>query len=184
MLGLWLLGLYAFIAILSWVIICVLCYKPIGIPTYYDQHGEYRLKQYEKSERWRQAASLGASIVAAVGIPITSAICTKAAAVYCQRRSDNKAPPLTLRQMLALADKGWNDSAVLKDLITPTTCHRVRSALLLLSIFFVVIGKSSLSYLDAVEPTSAPHHRGPRKPWPVSISGSSHDNACYNALRL
>lgn len=140
-LGLWLMILYAIIAILSWGITCVLCYRPVGIPNYFDQIGNYSRAQYEMNDRWRKAASFGASITAAVGIPVTSAICAKAAAVYCQRRSDVKAPPLTLRQMLALADKGWSDSAVLWDVLRPSTSRRTRSPLLLLSAVLVGIGK-------------------------------------------
>ena len=96
-LGVWLMVLYAVVAILSWDITCVLCCQLIGIPTYFDQVGHYSRSQYERSDGWRKAASVGSSIIAAIGIPVTSAICAKAAAVYCQRRSDAKTPLSTLR---------------------------------------------------------------------------------------
>ena len=140
-LGLWLMILYAIVAILSWSITCVLCYQSIGIPTYFDQVGNYSSSQYKRSAGWRKAAGVGSSIIAAIGIPVTSAICAKAAAIYCQRRSDAKAPPLTLRQMLALADKGWSDGAVLWDVLRPSTSRRIRSPLLILSAVLVGIGK-------------------------------------------
>lgn len=129
-LGLWLMISYAIIAILSWSITCVLCYQPIGIPTYFDQFGNYSRSQYERSDVWRRTASIGSSITTAIGIPVTSAICAKAAAVYCQRSSDAKVPPLTLRQTLALADKGWSDIAVLWNVLRPSTSRRTRSPLL------------------------------------------------------
>ncbi|MCJ1387060.1 hypothetical protein MMC17_010189 [Xylographa soralifera] len=138
-LGLWLIILYALIAILSWTITCVLCYQPIGIPTYFDQVGNYSRSRYESSERWRVAATLGTSVVGAISIPVTSAICAKAAAVYCQRRSDVKAPPITLRQMLALEDKGWSDSAVIRDVLRPSTSRQTRSPLLMFAAVLVVI---------------------------------------------
>ena len=131
-LGLWLMILYAIIAILSSSITCVLCYQPIGIPTYFDQVGNYFRSQYERSDGLRKAVNIGSSIIVAIGIPFTSAICAKAAAVCCQRRPDAKAPPLTLRQMLALADKGWSDIAVLRDVLRPSTGRRTRSTLLIL----------------------------------------------------
>ena len=140
-LGLWLMISYAIIAILSWSITCVLCYQPIGIPTYFDQVGNYSRSQYERSDVWRRTASIGSSITTAIGIPVTSAICAKAAAVYCQRSSNAKAPPLTLRQTLALADKGWSDSAVLWNVLRPSTSRRTRSPLLILSIVLVGIGE-------------------------------------------
>lgn len=140
-LGLWLMISYAIIAILSWSITCVLCYQPIGIPTYFDQVGNYSRSQYERSDVWRRRASIGSSITTAIGIPVTSAICAKAAAVYCQRSSDVKAPRLTLRQTLALADKGWSDSAVLWNVLRPSTSRRTRSTLLILSVVLVGIGE-------------------------------------------
>lgn len=140
-LALWLILLYAFIAILSWTITCVLCYQPIGVPTYFDQTGNYSRSHYETTDNWRKAASVGQAIVGVISIPVTSAICAKAAAVYCQRRSDAKNPQLSLRQMLVLADKGWSDSATLMDVIRPGTSRRTRSPLLILSAGLVAIGR-------------------------------------------
>ncbi len=140
-LGLWLIVLYGFVAILSWGITCVLCYQPIGVPTYFDQVGNYSRSQYERSEGWRKAADVGNAIIAAIGITVTSAICARAAAVYCQKSSDAKVPGLTLRQMLVLADKGWNDSAVLWDVLRPNTSRKTRSPLLILSAVLVGVGE-------------------------------------------
>ena len=132
---------YAFVAILSWSITCVLSYQPIGVPTYFDQSGNYSHSHYETTDNWRKAASVGQSIVSVISIPVTSAICAKAAAVYCQRRSDAKMPSLSLRQMLALADKGWTDSRTLLNVVRPSISRRTRSPLLLLSAGLVAIGK-------------------------------------------
>ena len=139
-LALWLILLYAFVAILSWIITYILCYRPIGVPTYFDQSGNYTRSHYETTDNWRKAASVGLTILGVISIPVTSAICAKAATVYCQRRSDDKAPSLSLRQMLALADKGWSDSATLLDVVRPSTSRRTRSPLLILSAGLVSIG--------------------------------------------
>ena len=140
-LALWLIVLYAFIAILSWTITCVLCYQPIGVPSYFDQSGNYSKSHYETTDNWRKAASVGLSILGVISIPVTSAICAKAAAVYCQRRSDANVPTQSLRQMLALADKGWSDSSTLLDVVRPSTSRRTSSPLLILSAGLVAIGK-------------------------------------------
>jgi len=140
-LGLWLIVLYGFVAILSWGITCVLCYQPIGIPTYFDQVGNYSRLQYKSNDRLRKAADVGNAIIAAIGITVTSTICAGAAAVYCQKSSDSKVPGLTLRQMLVLADKGWNDSAVLWDVLRPNTSRKTRSPLLILSAVLVGVGE-------------------------------------------
>ena len=140
-LALLLILVYAFVAILSWSITCVLSYQPIGVPNYYDQSGNYSQSHYETTDNWRKAASVGQSVVGVISIPVTSAICAKAAAVYCQRRSDAKTPSLSLRQMLALADKGWTDSATLLNIVRPSISRRTRSPLLILSAGLVAIGK-------------------------------------------
>ena len=139
-LALLLILLYAFVAIFSWTITCILCYRPIGVPTYFDQSGNYTRSHYETSDNWRKAANVGLSVLGVISIPVTSAICEKAATVYCQRRSDDKAPSLSLRQMLALADKGWSDSATLLDVVRPSTSRRTRSPLLILSTGLIAIG--------------------------------------------
>ncbi|KAM0796359.1 hypothetical protein BDR22DRAFT_976251 [Usnea florida] len=132
-LALLLILLYAFVAIFSWTITCILCYRPIGVPTYFDQSGKYTRSLYETSDNWRKAASIGLSVLGVISIPVTSAICEKAATVYCQKNSDDEVPLLSLRQMLALADKGWSDSATLLDVVRPSTSRRIRSPLLILS---------------------------------------------------
>ena len=140
-LALYLILIYALIAILSWSITCVLSFQPIGVPTYFDQSGNYSQSHYETTDNWRKAASVGQSIVGVISIPVTSAICAKAVAVYCQRRSDAKTPSLSLRQMLALADKGWTDFATLLNVVTPSSSRKTRSPLLILSAGLVAIGK-------------------------------------------
>ena len=140
-LALYLILVYAFIAILSWSITCVLSFQPIGVPTYFDQTGNYSQSHYETTDNWRKAASVGQSVVGVISIPVTSAICAKAVAVYCQRKSDAKAPSLSLRQMLVLADKGWTDFATLLNVVTPSSSRKTRSPLLILSAGLVAIGE-------------------------------------------
>ena len=132
---------FAFLAIFSWTVTCVLCYRPINVPSYYDQVRTVTKTQWDNNDRWRKAANVISTIVGSISIPVTSAICAKAAAVHCQRRSDGKPPPLSLRQTLALADKGWSDFGVLRSLLTPKTTHQTRSPLLLVSIGLVGLGQ-------------------------------------------
>ena len=140
-LALYLILVYAFVAILSWSITCVLSFQPIGVPTYFDQSGNYSQSHYETTDNWRKAASVGQSIVGVISIPVTSAICAKAVAVYCQRMSDAKTPSLSLRQTLALADKGWTDLATLLNVVTPSRSRTTRRPLLILSTGLVAIGE-------------------------------------------
>lgn len=61
---------------------------------------------YTKNEDWLQAAQVIRSIAAVLTIPLTSAVCARAAVAFVQQytRSD-----LTLRKTLVLADRGWTD---------------------------------------------------------------------------
>ena len=140
-LALFLVLVYAFVAILSWSITCVLSYQPIGVPTYFDQSGNYSRSHYETTDNWRKAASVGQSVVGVISIPVTSAICARAAVVYCQRSSDANTPSLSLRQMMTLADKSWTVIGTLAGLMRPSTSRRTRSPLLILSAMLVAIGK-------------------------------------------
>ena len=150
-LGFWLMLLYIFAAIVSWTVTCILSYRPIALPgsigglSYDDQSGTIYSKNWTYSERWRQAASIGSAVVAAVGIPVTSAICAKATAVYCERRSKAQRPSLTLRQTIALADHGWSDLGVIRNLFRPSTSRRTRSRLLVVSTGLAGLGKNSQS---------------------------------------
>lgn len=83
-LAIWLILIYAFIAILSWTITCLLTYQPTDVPTYFDQYGNHSRSHYQLTDRWRKAAGVGQTIVGVISIPVTSAICAKVAAVYCQ----------------------------------------------------------------------------------------------------
>jgi len=142
-LAIWLILTYALIVILSWIITCVLTYQPIRVPTYLDQSGKYSPSRYKITDNWRKAASVGQSIVAVISIPVTSAVCAKAAAMYCQRSLDAKGRILTLKQMLVLADKSWSNISTLFDVARPRTSRHTRSPLLLLSAGLMAVGKSA-----------------------------------------
>lgn len=139
----WLFVSFATVVVFAWTVTCVLCYRPIGASSYYDQAGYTTKAQWERSDAWRTAASVATAIIGSVGIPVTSAICAKAAAVHCQRKSDDEKPSLTLRQTLALADKGWTDLAVMRNVLTPKTSRRTRSPLLMVSACLVGLGKQN-----------------------------------------
>ena len=140
-LGLWLFLLYALVAILSWSITCVLCHRPLGATTWFDQKGRYTPELYRTSQGFRRAAGVGLSIVFATGIPLTNAIAARAAAVYCQRNSDSNTPRLTLRHMLALADKGWAGVEYIRDVLRPRVGRHVRTPLLVLATALVGLGE-------------------------------------------
>lgn len=141
-LALWLVSMFALVTIFAWTITCVLCYKPIQPGTYYDRTGKYTREQYAINNRWRSLSRVLISLLNNVSIPVTSAICAKAVAVYCQRSSKLQSPTLTMRQTLALADKGWTDTTTLTSLMNPNASRRTGSPLLLLSALLCGSGRN------------------------------------------
>ena len=131
---------YAAIAILSWIFTCLLCNHPIGVSTWYDQYGNYSMSHYQHSDRLRRASSVGLSVITAIGIPVTSAIAARAAASYCQINSFGQRRSLTMRQMLALADKGWSGYGCIRELLEPHTSRAIRTPLLISVMPLVLTG--------------------------------------------
>jgi hypothetical protein len=141
--------LYSGAALYAWVIICILTHRPInGIGYGIDQlNSPYprlgfsiseNLNQFfDKSERYLRAARVVQSLVSVVTIPLTSAVCSQAAVVYIQRKRWRNGP--TLRQSMALADKGWTDIDLITKLILGGW-RKYSSALLLLGLFLHLLG--------------------------------------------
>lgn len=142
-LGLWLVLVYSVLTTLTWIITCVLCYRPVTIPTYYDPDSEYTRAQYDSNDLWRRRTKVISALLGSVTIPVTSAICAKAAVIYCQKSSNPRKQMLTMRQMLALADKGWSDIQILLDIMRPSTSRRTRSTLLITSALLCGVGKNT-----------------------------------------
>ncbi|KAL4789840.1 hypothetical protein BDV19DRAFT_373524 [Aspergillus venezuelensis] len=105
--GLFLAIVYAAFALSSWIITCWLSYRPIGGKSYRKITERYADADrthafYVRSERWFHAARVLQAITTVLTLPLTSAICATAAVIYMQRSRN-----LTLRQVMALADREW-----------------------------------------------------------------------------
>ncbi|RLL93255.1 hypothetical protein CFD26_101534 [Aspergillus turcosus] len=157
--------LYGAAALYAWVIICILTYRPIGANSYGPDEldrilsgphlgsttvPEYLDTLFAKSERYLRAARTVQALVSVVTIPLTSAVCSQAAVVYIQRKRGDKRP--TLRQSMALADKGWTDLVLLKNLIFGGW-NKYRSSLLLFALFLHLLGEF-IVYFAPPDPTA------------------------------
>ncbi|KAI0966345.1 hypothetical protein F4678DRAFT_299914 [Xylaria arbuscula] len=136
---------YLALALYAWVITCILTYRPIG-PHHYgvdivnsDNDGwgwsgaNYIHSLYEKSETYYRSARVIQSIVAVLTIPLTSAVCGRAAVAFLQRNTG-----ITMRQMITLADKGWVEPGVF--MILPFRWKRYGSWFLLYALFLSLLG--------------------------------------------
>ncbi|KAJ5190287.1 uncharacterized protein N7498_009272 [Penicillium cinerascens] len=171
--------LYSGAALYAWVIICILTHRPIGGISYGpDQlnrtlthsptdiiEPQYLNKIFDKSERYLRAARVVQSLVSVVTIPLTSAVCSQAAVVYIQRKRWRNGP--TLRQSMALADKGWSDIDLIRKLILGGW-KKYSSLLLLLGLFLHLLGftispvqQLFLSYKSIKRVRSFPSELGP-----------------------
>lgn len=149
--------LYSGAAIYAWVIICILKDHPIGGTGYgteaydeiqnhhptdammksYPNAHTYLAALFAKSERYLRAARIIQSLVSVLTIPLTSAVCSQAAVAYIQRQRGVRRP--TLRQTMALADKGWTDIGLLIKLFFGGW-NKYRSSLLLFALFLNILG--------------------------------------------
>jgi hypothetical protein len=145
--------LYGGAAVYAWVVICILNHRPIGGESYGQAEVDRIFNRTEptgmtidegiasffaRSERYLRAARIVQSLVSVVTIPLTSAVCSQAAVVYIQRTRGANRP--TLRQTMALADKGWTDIAILTNLFFGGW-KRYRSSLLLFALFLHLLGE-------------------------------------------
>lgn len=112
---------YTALALSSWTILCILSFRPLTTKSYRrlpsDDWLEYNpdFALYVTNEKWYQAARVIQSIAGILTIPLTSAVCSAAAVVFIQRHG--KTSNLTMRQLLALADKGWTDTSLYWQLV-------------------------------------------------------------------
>ena len=62
-------------------------------------------------QRWNTATDILHNIASVLAVPIVSALLAYGAVIYTQRRKASQ--DLNIRQMFALADRGWTDTLTL-----------------------------------------------------------------------
>jgi hypothetical protein len=107
--AIWLLGIYIPLLIVPWILTCILLYHPIGASDYYDQSG---IREDVLTVHRRLMNAMFA-ITGLVTVPIISAILSEAAVVYTQKRREGQS--VSIRQLFALADRGWSSLPILNE---------------------------------------------------------------------
>jgi hypothetical protein len=115
-------ALYSCLALLSWIILCVLNYRPLttahygvsGDTNYYrkrdathSQALEPPMPVFAANERWLTAARALQFIVAVVAVPMTVAICARASYIFTQEGV--RKGRLSRRQLTVFTEKAWSD---------------------------------------------------------------------------
>ncbi|KAI0466919.1 hypothetical protein F4859DRAFT_495718 [Xylaria cf. heliscus] len=133
------------LALYAWVLTSILTYRPIvghhyGVPIIKSESdgsgsaGSTRVHNlYETSQSYYRSARVVQSIVSVLTIPLTSAICGRAAVAFLQRNSG-----ITIRQMIVLADKGWVEPGIFSKL--PFSWKRYGSWFLLYALLLSLLG--------------------------------------------
>ncbi|PLN80726.1 hypothetical protein BDW42DRAFT_201068 [Aspergillus taichungensis] len=109
--ALWLLLLYLPVLILPWILTCIMMFRPIMKPSYINQVGKYSVTDIYVMQRWNTATDILHNIASVLAVPIVSALLAYGAVIYTQRRKASQ--DLNIRQMFALADRGWTDGPTL-----------------------------------------------------------------------
>ena len=143
--SLWLASAFAIASIFIWAITCTLSYRPVEFETHLDTTGRFSRGQYEQNDRWRRVSRVGLQVIGTLSLPLTSAICSGAVVVYCQRSSNKRQPAVSMRQTLALANKGWLDLNTWMNLFGPMS-GKIYSPLLIFSILLCGLGKNTLPW--------------------------------------
>jgi hypothetical protein len=152
-------SIYASVALTAWILVCVLTFRPLTTARYGYNALEpgsvpilarypYALwlpdssdplhAKYVKSEAIYRAARTAQSVITVLTIPLTSAVCSAAAVVFAQCKT--KGRRLTMRQMMALADKGWTDPTTIARLVTGRG-KQLSSPLLTCALLLVLLGE-------------------------------------------
>ncbi|KAF2140108.1 uncharacterized protein K452DRAFT_299507 [Aplosporella prunicola CBS 121167] len=108
-----LLLFYIPVLVIPWVLTCILAYHPLNASSYYIQAGGLSPDQVSSVSSTIIAIRVLNSVASVATIPVIGAVLAQAAVVYTQKRKSDQS--LTLRQTLALADRGWGDIGVLWD---------------------------------------------------------------------
>jgi hypothetical protein len=150
-------SIYAGLALTTWILICILTFRPLTTARYGYNASESGSRstqtkysylwpttfdplhaKYVKSEEIYRAARTMQSVITVLTIPLTSAVCSAAAVVFAQSKTN--ARRLTMRQTMALADTGWTDPATIAKLVTGRG-KQLGSPLLAFALFLVLLGE-------------------------------------------
>ncbi|KAI7214520.1 hypothetical protein KC333_g5974 [Hortaea werneckii] len=111
---------YTSLALFAWIILCIQSTRPITTKSYslnvlkekvnYDftsVGGIYpKVSPYVRNEEYFQRARIIQALTSVLTIPLTSALCSKAAVAFFQRKAS---VGLSMRKLTTMADRGWTD---------------------------------------------------------------------------
>jgi hypothetical protein len=144
---LFLVLIYATIAILGWVVTCLLTSRPMTAPRYgvsifnndndlYGWSSTYLQNRMAMNQKWFVAVRVLRAVAAVFTLPVASAVCASAAVVFVQRTGYQSR--LSMRKVSLLADRAWADPSAYGMIVV--SWKRYGSVFLLLAIVLNVLG--------------------------------------------
>jgi hypothetical protein len=133
--------LFTALAVYAWVILAILSFRPISTSSW-EENASYANRHYIHHDwafdtRLYRSARVIQSILTVIILPWTSAVCAHAAVIFMQHQKDSMG--LTMRQVMALADRRWLDFSLLSDILRGAW-KKHGSLLLLLAIILHFLG--------------------------------------------
>lgn len=109
--------LFAGLVVYSWVILAILSLRPLSTGSWQAntsyKHRYPEALNYGYDARLYRSARVIQSILSVIILPWTSAVCAHSAVIFMQNQKDSMG--LTMRQVMALADRRWLDPTLLSD---------------------------------------------------------------------
>ncbi|KAK2763568.1 hypothetical protein CKAH01_15960 [Colletotrichum kahawae] len=134
---------YATLSIFAWVTTCVMTYRSLWPLKFTKQYVmDYQSESYggniiliretvEKNRDWYQRIRVLQSVIAVLTLPLTTSVMSAAAVIYVQRSSHD----LSLRQLIALADKSWTD--VIAIMTVPGGRHKTPFLIVAIAVYIL-----------------------------------------------
>lgn len=134
----YLLAFYLPVLICPWVLTCIVMYRPLSHPSYTDIQGGITTRDVEVMKGVAIFVNALAKISSTLAVPVVSALLSQAVVVYVGTRRSGHERRLNVRQLFALADRGWSDLPILWEALSDNT---ISSSLLWMGAGLVCIGK-------------------------------------------
>lgn len=142
---LYLLGFYLPVLVFPWVLTCIAMYRPLSHPSYTDQRGAITTRDVEIMKGVTIFVNALDKISSTLAVPVVSALLSKAAVVYVGDRRVGHRRWLNVRQLFALADRGWSDLPIIWAALGDST---ISSRFLWMGAGLVCIGEWQLPRLN------------------------------------
>ncbi|RMY70120.1 hypothetical protein D0863_05997 [Hortaea werneckii] len=146
---------YTGLALFAWILLCIQSFRPITTKSYslnaVEEELDYANSDYDftskggvhpqtspyvRNEEYFRHARVVQALTSVLTIPLTSALCSKAAVAFFQRRASTG---LSMRKLTTMADRGWADPETISKVLLGGW-RKYASSFLVFAILLNVLG--------------------------------------------